>query len=171
MQVYAAIADVVSGILSSALVTLPLVGFQLHGYTIFCPSRPWCFDGLPRIYSFVQKHYWGVGFLKYWQPEQVGKASSSTRLHAKTNPHMQIPNFILATPALFLAIAGGITYTASNFRLIVTGGFGGLSVHPKTHLAAPFFNPSVAVHIYPWCLMALVSTLLMHVQVGTLPHL
>eukprot|EP00967_Tisochrysis_lutea_P065084 scaffold84527_cov23-Tisochrysis_lutea.AAC.2 len=34
---------------------------------------PWCFSSpwwKPSVYGYVQERYWGVGFLKYWQPQQ-----------------------------------------------------------------------------------------------------
>ncbi|KCV71238.1 hypothetical protein H696_02188 [Fonticula alba] len=69
----------------------------LHGYREFCTPeavagasaagltpRPWCTNTLPLIYGFIQKEYWDVGLFRYWR---VG----------------QIPNFVLALPAMLLA--------------------------------------------------------------------
>lgn len=53
------------------------VGFALPqaiAYLQYCtpePSRPWCSYTMPSIYSWVQKHYWNVGFLSYWTPNNI----------------------------------------------------------------------------------------------------
>ena len=55
---------------------LPLLAFQWHGYRAFCRGPPlqrpaWCSAMLPYLYGHVQAHYWGVGFLRYFQLQQV----------------------------------------------------------------------------------------------------
>lgn len=55
------------------------------------PKSEWCNYKLPFSYTFVQSEYWKVGFLNYWR-------------------FKQIPNFLLASPILFLSI-----YSLSKF--------------------------------------------------------
>ncbi|GAX77840.1 hypothetical protein CEUSTIGMA_g5282.t1 [Chlamydomonas eustigma] len=201
----------VLGALSSALVAAPLAVHQVQGFRVFCtnpptPSsihttilgveagtgiadaeqdglwRPWCSEALPRIYSFVQEHYWGIGWFKYWRLEQA-------------------PNFLLASPALMLTWCGVWSYLSANPRHLLTGGFqktsaslrnftttsqalpksqkghtpigedlGASSMPEAIGLAGEpggFHGLRVAVHIYPWAFMSILSLLVMHVQVST----
>ncbi|KAI1763870.1 glycosyltransferase family 76 protein [Hypoxylon sp. FL1150] len=70
---------------------------QLVAYQTFCSAssttelRPWCTSRLPSIYSFVQEHYWNVGFLRYWTPPNI-------------------PLFLLAVPMLYLLINSGLEF-------------------------------------------------------------
>ncbi|KAI4967008.1 hypothetical protein ZWY2020_034459 [Hordeum vulgare] len=77
---------------------LPFFAFQAYGYLNIClhrdtdELRPWCKAKLPLLYSFIQSHYWGVGFLRYFQVKQL-------------------PNFLLASPVLSLAVYSIVHYT------------------------------------------------------------
>lgn len=95
--------DARSGAVVSAAVKLvvamtvcmaPSVAFQAWAYSRFCLAsepRPWCAQRVPSVYTFVQSHYWDVGWLRYW--------------------HLaQLPHFLLAAPVLSL-----IAYTARTF--------------------------------------------------------
>jgi phosphatidylinositol glycan class V len=67
---------------------------QAIAYLQYCTpeaSRPWCSHTVPSIYSWVQKHYWHVGFLSYWTPNNI-------------------PLFLLAAPMLAVLL---ITATAA----------------------------------------------------------
>ncbi|EIW73174.1 hypothetical protein TREMEDRAFT_42227 [Tremella mesenterica DSM 1558] len=64
----------VKGGIYSLIIISPFLIFQLYAYLSFCQngtSRPWCHSHLPIAYSFVQKEYWNVGFLNYWDISQL----------------------------------------------------------------------------------------------------
>ncbi|KAH9907230.1 GPI mannosyltransferase 2 [Xylariomycetidae sp. FL2044] len=75
------------------------VGFaipQFIAYQTYCvggavESRPWCSKMPPSIYSFVQEHYWNVGFLRYWTPSNI-------------------PLFCLAAPMIYILIRSGLQF-------------------------------------------------------------
>lgn len=71
-----------------SLVLAPLVAFQRFGFREFCEMSPdvgqpgdslssggstpaWCAVRVPYLYGYVQRHYWGVGFLQYFEMKQV----------------------------------------------------------------------------------------------------
>ncbi|KAI1819465.1 glycosyltransferase family 76 protein [Xylaria intraflava] len=70
---------------------------QVVAYQTYCHDvvgselRPWCTRKLPSIYTFVQEHYWNVGFLRYW-----------------TLPN--IPLFLLAGPMLLFMSRSGVAF-------------------------------------------------------------
>ncbi|KAI0203643.1 GPI mannosyltransferase 2 [Astrocystis sublimbata] len=76
------------------------IGFvvpQIVAYRTYCYDvsdtelRPWCTKLLPSIYTFVQEHYWNVGFLRYWTPGNV-------------------PLFLLAGPMLYFMARSGTNF-------------------------------------------------------------
>ncbi|KAL9939792.1 hypothetical protein V8E36_001609 [Tilletia maclaganii] len=80
-----------------AIPALPFLGFQAWAYDLFCSAdsgqaRAWCASHIPSIYSFVQREYWNVGFLRYWTVQQA-------------------PNFVLAAPVLTFSVYGLILYS------------------------------------------------------------
>lgn len=56
----------------------------------------WCRRPVPNLYSHIQSAYWGVGFLRYWQWKQL-------------------PNFLLAAPALLLTACGAGRYLMGSW--------------------------------------------------------
>jgi phosphatidylinositol glycan class V len=74
------------------------IGFaapQVVAYIEYCTggkSRPWCTRLIPSIYSWVQDHYWEVGFLRYWTLSNL-------------------PLFLLAGPMLVILLYTGFVGT------------------------------------------------------------
>ncbi|KAI2636660.1 glycosyltransferase family 76 protein [Xylaria nigripes] len=80
-----------------------VIGFlvpQAVAYHTYCYGvpiselRPWCTQKLPSIYTFVQAHYWNVGFLRYWTVSNI-------------------PLFLIAAPMLFFLSKSGIMFFSS----------------------------------------------------------
>lgn len=88
---------------------IPFLLLQIYNYVMFCipnqtfipdhivnfsiinnlvmpgNNNEWCYFKVPFAYSYVQKKYWNIGFLNYYEIKQV-------------------PNFILAFPILYIMI-------------------------------------------------------------------
>ncbi|XP_030384007.1 GPI mannosyltransferase 2 [Scaptodrosophila lebanonensis] len=104
------------------------------------PARsPWCEYTLPFPYTYVQSHYWDVGFLRYYEWKQL-------------------PNFLLALPMLLFMHLHCYEYFWCLIR----------HVYPKSenwknfiriHKALPF-----VMHAF---LLTLVCTFFVHIQVST----
>ncbi|KAE8653488.1 GPI mannosyltransferase 2 isoform X2 [Cucumis sativus] len=100
----------ISGALNCVFIFAPFIGFQAYGYYNICSGRipeemrPWCKARVPLLYNFVQSHYWGVGFLKYFRFEQL-------------------PNFLLASPILSLVFFSILHYGKSKTKLLFSVGF------------------------------------------------
>ncbi|TWU75038.1 ER membrane glycoprotein subunit of the GPI transamidase complex-like protein [Metarhizium rileyi] len=83
------VAPVLGGLCVAAGSVIP----QTLAWMRYCGSdavgRPWCEKMIPSIYTFVQDHYWNVGFLRYWTLNQL-------------------PLFLLASPMLVIMIKSGV---------------------------------------------------------------
>lgn len=73
-------------------------GYVLAGDRI-PPNSPWCDQSFPFHYSYVQKYYWNVGFLKYYEWKQL-------------------PNFILASPIILFILYQAFNYFKSLFAFL-----------------------------------------------------
>ena len=88
------------------MVILPFFLFQGYSYWRFChiPADrgeevfEWCHWSLPLSYTYIQEHYWNVGFLRYYEWKQI-------------------PNFLLAFPAVWLSLSTLYSYICGNIRM------------------------------------------------------
>ncbi|KAK7368272.1 hypothetical protein VNO80_10297 [Phaseolus coccineus] len=98
------------GALRTACIFAPFLAFQAYGYYNMCVGRsheeirPWCKARIPLLYSYIQSNYWGVGFLRYFQLKQL-------------------PNFLLASPILSLALYSIVHYAKSRPQTFFSLGF------------------------------------------------
>ncbi|KAH0012936.1 DUF409 domain protein, partial [Aureobasidium melanogenum] len=90
--------------LSAAMILSGMLLPQYMAYQDYCvaPSsdsnlRPWCSRSLPSVYSWVQEHYWNVGFLRYWTLSNI-------------------PLFLLALPMLCVLISTGFVAPTLNLE-------------------------------------------------------
>eukprot|EP00033_Pygsuia_biforma_P004190 GCRY01004597.1.p1 GENE.GCRY01004597.1~~GCRY01004597.1.p1 ORF type:complete len:499 (-),score=98.37 GCRY01004597.1:191-1687(-) len=108
------------------LIMLPTILFSYYGYTLYCKGGgqddEWCSDFLPNIYTHVQSKYWGVGFFAYYKLQQI-------------------PNFILATPIIFLGLFGLKFLYFVNPRLFFKFGFEANPIQPWKWLHLPPIHP------------------------------
>lgn len=100
-----------AGALRCICIFIPFLAFQAYGYYNICHGRnlddmrPWCKAKIPLLYGFIQSHYWGVGFLRYFQLKQL-------------------PNFLLASPVLSLAFCSILSYFKADPENFFSLGFG-----------------------------------------------
>ncbi len=94
----------------------------------WCQARPF-----PSLYSHIQGEYWGVGLLRYWR-------------------WRQLPNFLLAAPALLLTAQGAGRYFSAL-----------LLQRPAKDALGP---PSLLGYHLQWLVLGAFTLLVAHVQVS-----
>lgn len=88
----ARIPQLLSAIVAGSLIAVGFALPQVIAYLEYCTpdaTRPWCTNVPPSIYSWVQQHYWNVGFLAYWTMNNA-------------------PLFLLAAPMVVVLISTGL---------------------------------------------------------------
>ncbi|KAH6685062.1 mannosyltransferase [Plectosphaerella plurivora] len=97
-HVVSLLGPIVGGLLVASGSVIP----QAVAYKRYCgspESPPWCDSAIPSIYTYVQEHYWGVGFLRYWTVSNI-------------------PLFLLAAPVLTILIKSGIEIAKQPSQLV-----------------------------------------------------
>ncbi|KAI8886074.1 glycosyltransferase family 76 protein [Backusella circina FSU 941] len=139
-QLTTLITGLVRSILYSMVTFTGLGLFQYYCYHQFCSlDRPWCQQSIPLLYSFVQKEYWDVGFLAYYEIKQI-------------------PNFVLAAPMILLSVAGIYTYSQPHSRAFWT-------LQLSNSDQTSYWSGRLAVFIYLWLFMLGYVMTSMHIQV------
>ncbi|KAF2434450.1 hypothetical protein EJ08DRAFT_466941 [Tothia fuscella] len=139
-------------IVAGALVGIGFVVPQYIAYKEYCSEdletrQPWCSKLPPSIYSWVQNHYWNVGFLKYWTVSNI-------------------PLFLLAAPMLYLLSRSAllaVTEKCSNHNLSTSQAKkASAKGRAETHQNAMLFRLAL-----PQLLLVALALTTFHVQIIT----
>lgn len=109
-------------------------------------SSPWCTNLLPLSYSYVQSHYWNVGFLRYYELKQL-------------------PNFLLALPAIYLTLSNSYHYLQEHWEYAARLGL--FRVSKKQFKIMRPYDRLALVFVVHAILLTLFSLFFVHVQVTT----
>ncbi|CAO3594620.1 unnamed protein product [Absidia cylindrospora] len=123
------------------------VAFQYSIYRQYCTygatlERPWCSHMPPLVYTFVQKEYWGNGFLAYFQLKQI-------------------PNFLLAMPIIGLSVCGLWLFISCDWTRWLTLG----QVNRASSADLTFSSNQATVYMYLWAFLLVYAITCMHIQV------
>lgn len=105
----------------------------------------WCKSDIPISYSYVQNRYWNVGFLNYYQWKQI-------------------PNFLLAAPALILVMNFCFTYFRAHISYCLHLGLFENKVASKK---ITLFERQIFPFVVHSAFLAIFCTFFVHIQVST----
>lgn len=137
-------------------------GLRLPGTASLKPvmdhKEHWCNSSVPLAYSYIQDHYWNVGFLRYYQWKQI-------------------PNFLLAMPVVWVILTHAYRFAKQHLRLCCTLGLWEdlsctdtkviekLRVQMKQNKIK--FAPGMFVYVVHVVFLTIFCILCIHVQVTT----
>lgn len=153
-------------ILSCAIITGVVFAIvQAYYYSLYCEGKPfemneailnyglknnfimaghqkpqWCSFPVPYSYSYIQSHYWNVGFLKYYELKQI-------------------PNFLLASPILVMIIWHAVEFLIVNPKISMRLGL--IQLKGNLEQSNQFVYVVHALTLSIFCL------LFVHIQVST----
>lgn len=154
--------------LNAVIFFAPFLLFQIYAYSKFCvekseisdvlkfygesnnfimphsDSSPWCNRSIPLSYSYVQNHYWNVGFLQYYK-------------------FKQIPNFLLAFPILYLVLSNVYSFVVQNKSLMISLGLRKSLVT----FNGKKFRCEMVVFVFHLLFLAIFCIFFIHIQVST----
>ncbi|XP_068622486.1 GPI mannosyltransferase 2 [Battus philenor] len=166
--------------LTVVVALIPFMLVQLYNYFKFCTyndhnlpeflsnteyilpgsaESPWCNYSIPLSYSYIQSHYWDVGFFKYYKMKQV-------------------PNFLLASPILVLILFHTISFLKNNLRLFFRlgirenlfnyGYLNKINFRPKQYSKGFGANdPCMFVYVIHAMFLSIFCVIFVHIQVST----
>lgn len=172
------LTTLVSVFLTVTIALLPFLLVQTYNYLKYCvhnehnlpeflsnteyvlpgsAESPWCNSSIPLSYSYIQSHYWDVGFFKYYKLKQI-------------------PNFILAAPVIVLVMYHCLSYVICNIRLCfrlglrsnIIGYSNKMPYRPKQYSKCFGANdPIVFVYIVHMLFLCVFCIMFVHIQVTT----
>lgn len=110
-------------------------------------SIEWCQAKIPIAYSYIQKKYWNVGFLNYYELKQI-------------------PNFILALPVLYVMIVCIKEYFFEHKKYFFTLGFV-LDTENRKRIKSKKYPVDMFVFIIHGLFLTVFCILFVHIQVST----
>lgn len=140
------VVHLLSAIIAGGFIAVGFALPQAVAYLEYCtpePTRPWCSYTIPSIYSWVQKHYWNVGFLAYWTPNNI-------------------PLFLLAAPMLAVLLITAVAVLLEPQALLARiGGPADSSEEGQRKL----FTHVMRQLAVPQIILALMAVTSFHVQI------
>lgn len=122
---------------------------QTNGYVLVGNksdnTSPWCDSVIPIAYSYVQKHYWNVGFLRYYEIRKI-------------------PNFLLAFPMLFHILYYAYRYFSLNKKFTLRLG---LFMNPNQMAKINKIDRQLFVFVVHATFLALFCLCFIHIEVTT----
>ncbi|CAG2172382.1 unnamed protein product [Oppiella nova] len=132
--------------------TLPFLYYQLYSWELFCdgvPNMPkWCMADILLPYTYIQKRYWNVGFLAYYE-------------------FKQIPNFLLALPVIALNLKTCLQYLLINKSRLMSLMAQQFHRQNREKYHSIMNNDKCFVHIVYVLAMTVFCILFVHIQVTT----
>lgn len=113
-------------------------------------NQSWCFNKIPLAYTYIQEKYWNVGFLKYYEIKQI-------------------PNFILAFPAVaFITISSIKFFTVHKEYCLKLGTLDVKTTFNKKRAnAEAMFEKTMFVFVAHAIFLTMYCIFNIHIQVTT----
>lgn len=120
--------------------------FVLAGNRTNESISPWCSSNPPIAYSYIQNHYWNVGFLRYYE-------------------FKQIPNFLLALPIVLIILVNSFKYFRQHKAYSLRLGI--FNLKPSILRSITVADQNQLVFIIHAAALTIFCVLFIHVQVTT----